>query len=112
MSIKLADLFEEIERRGLSVAQFARQAGIPEDRVYQWKAGRGNPKGGDLVKIQDWVGAGQPDKVLAHDALLTVLLDEVAALKSAATGEHLTSVKMKLQKAAEGVLQLLSGGKA
>jgi len=41
MSIKLADLFEEIERRGLSVAQFARQAGIPEDRVYQWKAGRG-----------------------------------------------------------------------
>lgn len=112
MSIKLADLFEEIERRGLSVAQFARQAGIPEDRAYQWKAGRGKPKGEDAVKIQDWIGAGQPDKVLAHDALLTVLLDEVAGLKAAATGEHLTAVKMKLQKAAEGVLQLLNGGKS
>lgn len=59
MSIKLADLFEEIERRGLSVARFAKEAGIPEDRVYQWKAGRGNPKGGDLVKIQNWIGAGK-----------------------------------------------------
>lgn len=115
MSTDLVTLFEEIKSRGLTVAKFAAQAGIPPDRVYQWQKGRGKPKGEDMVKIQIWMkstGAGADDKVLAHDALLTVLLDEVSALKAAATGEHLTAVKMKLQKAAEGVLLLLGGEKA
>lgn len=108
MSIKLADLLLEIERRGLSVAQFARQTGIKEDRVYQWKAGRGNPKGDDLVKIQDWITGGV-DKSLAHDAVLAVLLKEVAALRAKVFGEHQAVVEKQIEKAAEDMLRMMKG---
>lgn len=106
MSNNLAYLFEEIERRGLSVAEFARQTGIKEDRVYQWKAGRGNPKGEDLVKIQSWI-SDDADKFLAHDAALAVLLKEVAALRAKVFGEHPALVEKQIEKAAADMLRMM-----
>ena len=55
MSIDLTILFEEIQKRGLSVAKFAKETGIPQDRIYQWQRGRGHPKAEDSRKIQNWL---------------------------------------------------------
>lgn len=45
-------------------------------------------------------------KVDAHDALLSILVNEVAALKSAASGEHSEVIIKKIYKAAEDVDKL------
>lgn len=102
----IEELLKEIEARGLNIARFSAETGIPADRVYQWTRGRGKPKGEDLVKIQAWMHPEEAtaEKILAHDAILVVLLDEVAALRAERTGESVTAIRMRLQKSAEDVL--------
>lgn len=100
MSNEIDTLLKEIEARGLTVAKFAAQAGIPPDRVYQWAKGRGKPKGEDALKIQNWLvkipGKANDQtgvRLAAHDALFSVVLDEIASLRSLATGGNVTLIK-------------------
>lgn len=62
MAIDLPILFNEIQKRGLTVAKFAKKTGIPVDRVYQWKKGNGKPKAEDARIITDWLN-NKPEKV-------------------------------------------------
>jgi hypothetical protein len=48
-------LFEELQKRGVSVYRFARLTDIPEGRIKAWKRGEGNPKGPDEAKIREWI---------------------------------------------------------
>lgn len=45
---------EYLKKEGLSVVQFAKKTGIPQDRIYSWIRKRGNPKSEDQ-KILDTV---------------------------------------------------------
>ncbi len=47
-------------------------------------------------------------KVAAHDALLSVLVSEVAAMRAASSGEHPEVVVKKIYKAADDVAKLAS----
>jgi transcriptional regulator with XRE-family HTH domain len=49
-------LFDELQKRGVSVYRFARLTGIAEGRLKGWKAGKGSPKWQDAEKIQEWLG--------------------------------------------------------
>ena len=51
---KAADLLEYLERKGISIPNFAKQSGVSANRLHLWKAGRGNPKADDAVLIQRW----------------------------------------------------------
>ena len=51
---KAADLLEYLERKGISIPNFAKQSGVSANRLHLWKAGRGNPKSDDTVLIQQW----------------------------------------------------------
>lgn len=106
-------MFEEIENRGLSIAKFSKESGIPSDRVYQWERGRGNPKAEDTEKIQKWL-----DKIPSHskdienlnelqiqikalNAVVETLMMEIASLRAEKNGEPVMTVLKRLQKAAE-----------
>jgi hypothetical protein len=49
------------------------------------------------------------DKVIAHDALFSVLVPEIASLISRQSGEPVQSIIMKLYKAAEGAGETFAG---
>lgn len=113
-------LFKEIQKRGVSVSRFAIQAGIPTERVYQWKKGNGNPKHEDAEKIRAWLGGSEvvtekiptggqdlKDVVKTYDALFSVLVAEVAALRASVSGEHSEVIVKKIYKAAEDVAKLV-----
>lgn len=102
MSTDLTVLFNEIEKRGLKVREFAEQAGIEETRVYGWKAGRGHPKGPDYVKVQKWLanekGADEPP---TDHFILSVILHRVAFLLSKQTGNSEVVELKQIEKDAE-----------
>lgn len=43
------------KQRGVSVAKLSRLTGIPDDRIYKWEVGIGNPKAEDSVKLYQWL---------------------------------------------------------
>lgn len=49
------------QQRRVSVAKLSRITGIPDDRIYKWEAGIGNPKADDSEKLQKWLA--DPEKV-------------------------------------------------
>lgn len=49
-------LFEELEKRGVSLYQFAKDTHIPYDRAKNWRKKNASPKGDDIEKIQNWLG--------------------------------------------------------
>lgn len=58
-------MFDATKEKKISIAQFARESGISEDRVYQWQNRKNrtgsNPKAEDVIKIQDWLRKYKPD---------------------------------------------------
>lgn len=48
-------LFDELQKRGVSVYRFARLTEIPESRIKGWKNGKGSPKLNDAQKIMKWL---------------------------------------------------------
>ena len=55
MSNITATLFDELKKRGLTIAEFSKEVNIPADRIYSWKYNRGNPKAEDVELIQRWL---------------------------------------------------------
>jgi transcriptional regulator with XRE-family HTH domain len=47
------ELLKIIEEKGMSLTKLSKESGISYDRLTSWKAGRGNPKVDDSVKIQN-----------------------------------------------------------
>ena len=68
---KAADLLDFLERKGISIANFAKQSGVSANRIHLWKAGRGNPKGEDAVLIQNWYNAYIKEDVKEIDLVHT-----------------------------------------
>ena len=102
MSIEIGVLFDEIERRGMKIRDFAKQTGIAEMKVYSWKAGRGNPKGDDYVKVQKFLmnEKGGPEPPDDH-YLIAVMLHRLAALLAKQSGHSEVVELEQIKKDAE-----------
>lgn len=110
MSTELTVLFDEIERRGLKVADFAKEAGIEPMRVYGWKAGRGHPKGPDYVKVQKWLANEKGAEAPPTDHyVLSVILHRVAFLLAKQTGNSEVVELKQIEKDAE-LLRAMANG--
>lgn len=106
MTSKIVDvLLEEIKRRGYTIARFSKETGVPDERLYQWKRGKGSPKQEDFEKIQNWLKSEnrERDLIAAHSALLSVIVSELASVISRDTGEHPALIVKRIYKAAEDV---------
>lgn len=49
-------LFKELKKRGVTVYKFAKDTGIPKERVYKWEQKKGAPKEDDAALIRKWIG--------------------------------------------------------
>lgn len=118
--------------RGLNSRQFALQAGIDQSQYLKIEKGDSSITKKTMAKlvaayglVQNYIlyGKNAPnesvvednaeeynvsvtEKVANHEALLSVLVNEVAALKSASSGEHSEVVIKKIYKAADDVVKL------
>lgn len=128
MTNKTDVLLDRIKATGVPILKIYNETGIPSSRMYKWFGGKdgkseikGSPKYKDVGILTKWVVAHEQrkpfnlleeeeieygpvvlkEKVLSHDALLSVLAMEVAALISGRTGEPVQSVVRRLYKAAE-----------
>lgn len=102
MQIDINDLFNEIERRGLKIRDFAKQVGIDEGKVYSWKARRGNPKRDDYVKVQKFLMNEKEDPELPDDHyLIKVMLHRLAALLAKQSGNSEVVELEQIKKDAE-----------
>lgn len=113
---EIAILIDKIKESGISIRKLAKKLGIPEQRMYGWTNKGSVPGYEDIKKLKDYfgynphnlndeeIGYGKTtmaDKVKSHDALLSVLVHELAALLSRHSGEPVHSIVKKLYKAAE-----------
>jgi hypothetical protein len=48
-------LISEAAKRRLSIPKLAKELCIPQERIYKWKQGEGNPKGADIDVIKAWI---------------------------------------------------------
>ena len=120
------------EKTGLSPRQFSLKAGIDQSQYLKIEKGNLPITENIMAKliatyqvVQDYVLYGTiipsesiiseaaaeyhtpiKSKVAAHDALLSILVSEVAALRAAASGEHLEVIVKKIYKAADDVEKL------
>lgn len=118
--------------RGFNSRQFALQAGIDQSQYLKIEKGESSITKKTMAKlvaayglVQNYIlyGKNAPnesvlednseeysvsvtEKVDAHEALLSVLVHEVAALKSSSSGEHSEVVIKKIYKAADDVVKL------
>ena len=97
MSNELKVLFDEIEKRGMTIATFAKKLGIPRDRVYQWRNGRGHPKGRDVLLIEEFlnesvVREGEIEYGKKLTALDAMVADALGVQAAAASRSHTTPV--------------------
>jgi len=44
-----------LEKSGVSIYEFSKQYGIPKERIYKWKQGKGQPKSDDLRIINSFI---------------------------------------------------------
>lgn len=128
MDNKTDALLEKIKGTGVSFLKISKDTGIPHSRMYKWLPGKDGtpakaaPKYEDVGLLNRWLKAfkqGIPfnsavneekeeyglveiaDKVLSHDALMAVIVAELASLRAERTGEPVQSIIRKLYKAAE-----------
>jgi len=55
MDTILKKLFNELDKRDVTIYDFAKQTGIPKERIYKWKQGAGIPKLKDSEIIKAWL---------------------------------------------------------
>jgi transcriptional regulator with XRE-family HTH domain len=86
-----------------TMAKLVTKYGLVQDYILY---GNNPPK--DALMKEDQAEYQVPfrDKVNAHDALLSVLVSEIAALRASASGEHPEVIMKKIYKAAEDVEKL------
>lgn len=122
---EIKELLDKIKSSDVSVRRIAQKTGIPEGRIYNWLNKDVHPKYEDVQKLKEYFAApanvtaeekpvydeGQPvslrDQVRALSASVSILLGEVASLKSVQTGEPVGSILLRLQKACADAGQLL-----
>lgn len=106
MSKDIDRLFEEIKRRGSSIAKFAKEMDIPVERVYQWKKGNGKPKVEDAKKVTDWINGNTKQEPVRSDSPVTgfqiTVEDYIAEIK-----QHKEFLQQLLMKNSEDMGQNL-----
>lgn len=117
-------ILDEIEATAVPLLKISKATGIPVDRMYKWYKNNSKINGEDIVLLRKWLeesgfavseanhGYGNvplKEKVKGHDALLSVLVHEVAALIAKQTGEPVQTIIKKLYKAAQDVGDDLPG---
>jgi transcriptional regulator with XRE-family HTH domain len=55
MDAIVSQLIAKRSKLGISVPKLAKALDIPADRIYKWEQGQGNPKGGDIIKVNEWL---------------------------------------------------------
>lgn len=88
----LKEILDIRKQRRVSVAKLSRITGIPDDRIYKWESGVGNPKAEDAEKLKKWLA--NPEKVPhettqepeAPSELITGLLKQQNNLMAILTG--------------------------
>jgi hypothetical protein len=122
---EVADLIDKLKQSDVSIRKISKILEIPEQRMYGWTNKNATPSHEDVEKLKQYFGYNQnilndeggndtrkvslSEKVKAHDALFSVLVSEIAALRSASTGEPVQSLIMKYYKAAEDAGDSLPG---
>ncbi len=107
---RLKDVMQE---RGIKVPALSSQTGIPKDRIYAWYRDNTEPKAEDRERLLKWMGE-EIEKSLQNktptinelSAWIEVLKDVAAETISATSGESVTVVRMRLEKAKDEVLKL------
>ena len=54
-NILINSLLKELERRQISIPDFAKQVNLPVARVYKWKQRGGGIKGDDALTVSNWL---------------------------------------------------------
>lgn len=61
MDKNVARLLEVLQKKRISITDFSTETEISKDKIYAWKAERGNPKTADSEKIQIWLSHHSDD---------------------------------------------------
>lgn len=108
-------MFAKAGENGLSIRDLSKVLDIPESRIYNWKAKRGEPKPDDFAKIQTWLAGYanlqplqvpiepvDPGQLVEMRALLDALLadyaDNIGLLRNRSPTDVLQQVMMKAMK--------------
>lgn len=115
MSNIIEDLLDIIHKRKLTIPKFSKETGIPVDRIYQWKKGNGKPKAEDAEIIKKWLQkteevTGGRSIQDATDALINMLILEIAKLKSKVLGISVDDAIDELEQNARIALRQIEKG--
>jgi len=106
-------LYEELEKRGVSVLKFANETGINKDRVYKWKKENTNPKSKDEEKILAWLNmekvpheTKEDKRISTLEARCDVLTGVVVELLFATSGESRAIIQKKLDSEVLKILEI------
>lgn len=109
-NILINNLLKELERRQISIPDFAKQVNIPVARVYKWKQRGGGIKGDDALTVSNWLKVDkvpqETDRLNLLEARIAVLTGAMAEMISATSGENAKVVEAKLDKAASDLVKL------
>lgn len=113
---------EKRKAEKLSVEALAKRLDINKDNLYKWEKGTKITDPESYLKLQNWLESGSESiflssevkgielrqKVEDYGSLLSVLVSELASLRSSMTGEHAEVITKKIYKAAEDLGKLKS----
>lgn len=82
-------LIRTLKAKGLTISYFARQAGIPQARIYKWYQQGTNPKPEDALRIEKWLSEEGPENIAEpsdDSALMAVIFDQLCELLAKQNG--------------------------
>lgn len=117
----MLQIHEKIEQArvsaGLTQLEMAEKLGIKRSTYQYWE--QKTPKMENILAVAKVLGlpkeyflggslsdASVEERLISHDSLFSVIVSEIAQLKSAVSGEHPEVIVKKLYKAAEDVTRL------
>ena len=100
-------MFAKAGESGLTIRDLSKILDIPETRIYNWKAKRGEPKPEDFAKIQTWLAGYaniQPVSVPV-DPVDPAQLVEIRALLDALLADYAENIGLLRNRSSTDVLQ-------
>jgi len=96
-------LQKALKNKGLSISQFAKKVGIPQDRIYKWYQQGTQPKPDDLLILENWlknlddlVDVDQLKNAENYNVQLAVLFDVVCEILAQQKGISPLQVRREL----------------
>lgn len=99
-------ILEKIKSEEISVAKVSKETGIPDQRIYKWKSGKGKPKSEDVQKLLNWHLEQVPKVEEKADNALMALIETNKALAVAQVTEAET--KQMLAKTNDRLVQMVA----